>query len=252
MARGGNLIHSISTVAFVVSGLLFMASPQGSPGLAGLAVQGIGTLQLDPAPIVPLARYPLPHLFLHPENPVMWALLLSLWILLVLDAIGQWVDPSDSDVAQQGPVWPMLSGALILAAIWPWLLEPLPWLAAAAAVAMAVLAHLATLRAVGQSRPPVGFLAGWCLGLGMAALSALIGGRLGMSMPQTAVLAILPAAGFGMAAQLRLGRSIACSVALIWAFCGVATTTMGVSPMTAIAAILGISAMATVLIRAAS
>ena len=42
------------------------------------------------------------------------------------------------------------------------------------------------------------------------------------------------------------------SVALIWAFCGLAISTMGSDPMIALAAIIGISAMATVLIRAAS
>ena len=49
-----------------------------------------------------------------------------------------------------------------------------------------------------------------------------------------------------------IGPSVGYSVALIWAFCGLALSTMGSDPMIALAAIIGISAMATVLIRAAS
>lgn len=252
MARTAQLIQTLSTGVFLVSGLAFIASPQGSPVLMGLPVRDLGMLPLDRLPATPASGYPLPHLFLHPENPVMWALIAILWLALLLDAAGQWLDPSDPEKPPQAAVWPLLSGALVLAAAWPWLLQPTPWLAAIGAVAMAALAFAAALRAQNQRRGAVGLLAGWSLALGMAALSALVGGHLGMSMPQTAVLAILPAAGFGMAAQLRLGRSIGFSIALIWAFCGLVTTTMGVSPMTAIAAILGIAAMATVLIRAAS
>ena len=71
-------------------------------------------------------------------------------------------------------------------------------------------------------------------------------------MQALAALAILPGAAIGMAAQLWIGPSIGYSAALIWAFCGLAVTTMGSDPMIALAAILGISGMAAVLVRAAS
>ena len=76
--------------------------------------------------------------------------------------------------------------------------------------------------------------------------------RTGLSAQVVSAVAILPAAALGMAAQMWIGPSVGYSVALIWAFCGLAISTMGSDPMIALAAIIGISAMATVLIRAAS
>lgn len=186
----------------------------------------------------------------------MWALLVSLWAAVGTDAVGQWLDPSDaeakrSDRPGKAAAWPFLVPALSLGAVWPWLLDGAPWLATLFAMTAAALAFLAARRARTQRRAAIGFLAGWSIGLATAT-AARLHAPADISLAQTAMLAILPAAVLGVAAQVMLGRGIGVSVALIWAFCGLAMTTMVLSPLTAITATLGIAVMASVLIRAAS
>lgn len=259
MQRRENLIHLVATTIFVTSGIAFGLVNLVGDGNADIGLTAREILLASEIDLAPLAGRPLPLMFLSPENLVMWSLLAALWLALGLDASGQWLDPSDPpQVATRRtgtaamPAWPTLSAALLLASCWPWLLGPLPWAAVLGALAAAALAFLATLRAEGQRRPAIGFLAGWSLGLAMALLAARLGSAFGLSLAQTAILAILPAACLGMVGQLLIGRMIGFSAALIWSFCGLAITTMGFSPMTSIAAILGIAMMAAVLIRAAS
>ena len=108
------------------------------------------------------------------------------------------------------------------------------------------------IRARGQRRPAPAFLAGWSVALGTATVATLIGVPMSLTTPQTAILAILPGAVIGMIAQERLERSLGFSLAIIWAFCAVAISTMGSSPGVALAAIIGISGMGVVLVRAAT
>lgn len=266
MSRLGNLIHLILSAAFVLSGVGFVLSAQDMPRLASLDPPDAAMLSLAPVSDAPLPGaaiegLSLPQIFLDPNNLVMWALLLSIWAALMLDALGEWLEvdqttgPHPRQPLRQtaGPDvrWPLAAG-LAFGTIWPWLIDAAQLVAAVGAALAAAALYLATVRAAGLRRPAIGFLAGWSLCLATVMLASQVGNWLDMSLAQAAILAILPAAGFGIAGQLRLGRRIGFSVALIWAFCGLALTTMGVSPMTAIAAILGIAAMATVLIRAAS
>ncbi|MDP5307501.1 hypothetical protein [Paracoccus spongiarum] len=256
MARLGHLLQIASAAGFLASGALFAITRPDDPRLAS-PMPALDALTTG----LPLPRIEgpfLPHLFLNPQNIVMWALLMSIWVAVATDALGQLTDPSEGAGRRRLAavvrlrVWPMLVPALLLAALWPWLLEPAPRIAGVMAVAAALLAFLAAWRGVAQRRPALGFLAGWSVGLASATLAAQIAAPAGMSLAQMATLAILPAAGSGVAAQILLGRGIGVSVALIWAFCGLAMTTMGVSPMTAIAAILAIVVMAAVLVSAAS
>ncbi|MBU3028563.1 hypothetical protein [Paracoccus marinaquae] len=259
MARSGNLIHVAATAAFIVGGIAFALDPQSEAQLAALNGHGGVMLTLDPRAILPLDEPNLTYLFLNPANPVMWALLVALWILLALDAAGQWLDPSDAGLRQWlhgpsagQPAWPPLAMALALTAIWPWFLAPAPWIAAAGATAAAGAAFVAALRGSGQRRPTIGFFAGWSLAVAAAANAIPLARAIGLPMTQVAILTMLPTAILGVAAQLRIGREIGFSIAVIWAFCGVAATTMGVDPVIALAAILGIAAMAGVLVSVAT
>lgn len=149
-------------------------------------------------------------------------------------------------------IWLLFSASLLGAALWPWMFDKHPgWLTVGTAVTAAA-AIAAARRAAGRQRPAVGFFAGWATAVFSAALAAFVAVRLDMPIQALAALAILPGAAIGMAAQLWIGPSIGYSAALIWALCGLAVSTMGGDPIIALAAILGISGMATVLVRAAS
>lgn len=250
MIRAQDMALLLATAGFVTSGLiraLFLRTapvppaPEISLGLP-LEMPVQQTLATSP---IDLAR-----IYLQPQNLVMWLLLAVLWGLLILDSVGGALDPREEDRRER--IVPPLLLALLAGAAWPWIIEIFHLAGAALAMGMMLAAILAALRARGSRRPAIGFLAGWSTGIAIAVAAGLIAAQLGLPVPEAAALAILPSALIGMVAQSRLGRSISYSVALIWAFCGVAATTMGSNPMLALAAILGIAALTSVLIRAAS
>ncbi|MDN5568053.1 MAG: hypothetical protein L0G27_04780 [Paracoccus sp. (in: a-proteobacteria)] len=196
----------------------------------------------------------IPQMYLDPVNLLMWGLLVALWGMLLLDGIGQIIDPSETSAARKihGAVWPFFSAAMLTAALWPWVLDDTPELILLGSATTAGLAIAAARRTAGRNRPAISFFAGWATAVFSAALAGFGSARFGLPVQALSALAILPGAAIGMAAQLWIGPSIGYCSAMIWAFCAFAITTMGSDPVVALAAVLGISAMATVLVRAAS
>ncbi len=240
-------MHLVVAAIFVICGVIFAMQPDAR------IITDAARLAAPLLPPVAPTSIAIPHLYLNPDNLLMWMLLIAVWMMVMLDAVGQWIDPSDDEPIRAGRprVWPMLLGALVLASVWPLLIDNSGVLTLAS-VAGAVAATVGARRAAGRHRPAIGFLAGWATALASAALAELTAVQFGLSAQIVSAVAILPAAALGMAAQMWIGPSVGYSVALIWAFCGLAISTMGSDPMIALAAIIGISAMATVLIRAAS
>lgn len=240
-------MHLVVAAIFVICGVIFAMQPDAR------IITDAARLAAPLLPPVAPTSIAIPHLYLNPDNLLMWMLLIAVWMMVMLDAVGQWIDPSDDEPIRAGRprVWPMLLGALVLASVWPLLIDNSGVLTLAS-VAGAVAATVGARRAAGRHRPAIGFLAGWATALASAALAELTAVQFGLSAQVVSAVAILPAAALGMAAQMWIGPSVGYSVALIWAFCGLAISTMGSDPMIALAAIIGISAMATVLIRAAS
>lgn len=257
MMRFGHIVQALSTVTFVASSFAFALHnrPHSLLGELGSAAPRL-LIPFSPDFPGPPSALVLPQLYLSPENPVMWLLLIVLWALLAQDVLGQILDSSDnyalSAMATPRVTWPFLSLALLCGAIWPWMVDSDPVLVVLGALVMLVATVVAAIHARGQQRPAIGFLAGWSTAICVAAMAAWVATRLNLTMPMAAALTILPGALIGMAAQDSIGQSIAYSAALIWAFFAIAVTTMGTSPITALAAIFGITAMAIVLIRAAS
>ena len=247
MTRIGSVLHLVVAAIFVICGVAFAMMPD--PRIISDAARLAAPLLPPVAP----TSIAIPHLYLNPDNLLMWLLLIAVWTMVMLDAVGQWIDPSDDEPIRAGRprVWPVVMGALVLGAAWPSLIDH-PAVLTLATVVGAVAATVGARRAAGRHRPAIGFLAGWATALASAALAELASERFGLSAQAVSAVAILPAAAFGTAAQMWIGPSVGYSVALIWAFCGLALSTMGSDPMIALAAIIGISAMATVLIRAAS
>ncbi|MCZ0960349.1 hypothetical protein [Paracoccus benzoatiresistens] len=248
MARVAEILYLGSAVIFVASGAVLATLGHPAAQIAApILPMSYPYSSLELTPALPVAT--LPQLYVQPQNPLMWALLIALWLLLLGDAIGQYLDPSDGG---DDPAWLPLSLALLWGALWPWLAGVNKPLATLGALLMLTAALSGAIRARGQLRPAPGFLAGWSLALGTATLASLIGAPLDLTTPQTAILAILPGAVIGMIAQGRLAGKVGFSLAMIWAFCAVAVTTMASSPGVALAAIIGISAMGVALVRAAT
>lgn len=249
------MAQACATALFVGSSLAYATQPRPAPLLPALGDPALLPVPVsDPA--APDHALVLPQLYLSPENPLMWALLVVLWALLSLDAAEQLFHSSEDfrlrSAVSSRAVWPVLTLALLAGAVWPWMVGRNLLAVVPGALFMVLATVVAAVRAQGSHRPAIGFLAGWTTAIAVAAIAALLAYRLSLSMTQTAVLAILPGVLAGIAGQDRIGQSVAYPAALIWAFCAMALTTMGSSPVVALAAIAGISAMALMLIRAAS
>lgn len=233
----------------------------------------------------------LASLFLRPEHTLLWLLLLCVWGGLAfhawqilggglrarqaaaaaarsepapvhtLGAVGR--PPTPGELAQQfrrentPAEHAALTLALILGAAWPWVSRDYPvtgFMLAAAMFALSLTAALRGQQMGGRIRrlPSIGLFAGWATAVTYAAFATLVNGHLGIPPVAATAIAMLLCAGAGIVVQLRLGGSVSYSIAIIWSLVGLATATMGSDPTIATVAILGISAMAFVLVRAAS
>lgn len=243
-------VQIAASAAFVLSGLAFgvlndpraeaVMAPPSSASLAMFSADG-GSWH---------RAVDLPQLYISPQNPLMWLLLCALWAGVALDAATQMSDRRKT--AGTFPIWAPLATTLTLGAIWPWLYRDQPLISALLAIGALAAALFAATLATRRQRPAISFLAGWTTGVVTAAMAGLVGDMFGLSIGEAAIMAILPGAALGIAVQAQIGPSIGFPAAMIWGFCGVAVTTMGTNPIIALAAIAGISAMAIVLIHAAS
>ncbi|MDO5647182.1 hypothetical protein [Paracoccus sp. (in: a-proteobacteria)] len=253
MDQIGRHIQSAATLIFLIGGATFAL-------ISGVEPEHVLDGARQSGPLAPNGEHidldiaaNLPKLYLSPANLVMWALLLAVWGMLLLDTMAQWLNPTPR---KQSWAWPVLAMALIFAGVWPWLTADRPLFLAAGSGMMAWAALIAVRRAQrhnhDRNRPGITFFAGWAAAVFSASVAGLLAAVFHMPLYMVAALAILPGAAIGAAAQVWIGPSIAYSAALIWGFCGIAITTMGSDPLTALSAVLGITAMSVVLVRAAS
>lgn len=254
MTKPGPLIQLISSLILVISGVLFTNRAPRLPLLVLDSPRSTGPLLPPPLQIDHDVAMVIPQMYLDPVNPLMWGLLLVVWGMLLLDGFGQVIDPSETSAARQvhGAIWPLFTMSILFAAVWPWLFDNTPELMLLGTALTAAFAIAAARRSAGRNRPAISFFAGWATAVFSAALAGFGSARFGLPVQALSALAILPGAAIGMAAQMWIGPSIGYCSAMIWAFCAFAITTMGSDPVVALAAVLGISAMATVLVRAAS
>ncbi|MBK4214662.1 hypothetical protein JJJ17_01840 [Paracoccus caeni] len=242
-----DIAYIASVAGFLASGMLYVGAAPGGGVVTKIAETE--TLLLSTAQANPTQTTDLPELFLQPDNAVSWMLLIVLWGLLLLDAADRLLQPEDQ---RSRPELLPLCVALIVGAIWPWIYRTNVPVAVLGAILMVTSALAAAMRDASTRRPAVGFFAGWSTGLGLVTATALIAGRLELTIVQAAIAVILLGAAIGIVAQYRLDHRVSYSVAVIWVFCGLAVATMGGSMAVALAAILAISGMSVMLIRAAS
>lgn len=248
MARAANILYLASAMLFVASGIALATMTRPAVQIVPPVMPEALSHGLMPIAMAPPAAT-LPQLYVQPQSLLMWALLIALWGLLLLDGIQRYRQPADGP---RNPARLPLTCCLAVGAIWPWIVTVNTPVAILGALMMLCAALSGAIQARGQARAAPGFLAGWSLALGTATVATLIGAPLSLTTPQAALLAILSGAVIGLIAQDRIGPSISFSLALIWAFCAVAVSTMGSSPGVALAAIIGISGMGVVLVRAAT
>ena len=249
MSRTGAALLIAATLAFVASSLGFALH-------MGAAAVGIPTDEAARMLAAPRlfdatpSQIDLSGLFLKPQGIGMRALLVMTWAALAYHALRCALSPAPMEVTGQAP----LIAALALGAVWPWIApaHPLPgFLLAALTLAGLLRAAMQEQRQgeeIGRSSA-LGFAAGWALLVWLSMLAALLHDRLDLSQPAAAVIAILIGAVAAVSLQLRLGRRIGFSVALIWGLIGIAAGTVTTDAAIATVTVLAIAIIAVALVR---
>lgn len=193
----------------------------------------------------------------QPTSAILWLLLAAVLLATVLHLVAR-------ARARFAPPLPLaISAGLALAALWPWVIGPAPLvglaLAAAACTALALgIAQLPEPPAGaevqsgsdslgGAGAHPLAFVAGWVVMAAANALGLVLFG-MGMGLERSILLGLLVAALAAVWVQLRLQPLVTFSVAAIWAMIGIAAVTAGTSITIATACVLGISALAVVVV----
>jgi len=182
----------------------------------------------------------------QPNNVILWALLIAAIVAAILHVVGRLQD-------RFGPPLPTaINLGLICATASPWVINTVPvaglalGVLACAAMVHGILIHGKPARGVGLH--PIAFLTGWLVMSASASLSLLIY-HMGLGLERAVLLGLLVAALAAVRVQLTIERFPSFSLAAIWAMIGFAAETAGYSITIATACVLGISALAVVLVR---
>ena len=250
------ILLGIATLVFIASSAI-LALQMARPVLAPLAVETAGLLtpQLPDLPIT--RQVSLSDLLLHPHDLGTRGLLLATWAALAYHALrrlyGQPQQPGG--MHHRAPADAPLVLGLLLGAVWPWLAQDHSLIAFVMALAMLGGFLIAALcRPDGQ--PPrdrrssaLGFVAGWALLACLSIFASMMQERLGVPQTAAAALAVLIVALAAVSIQLRLGRRIGFSLAVLWGLIGIAAGTVALDASIAMATVLTISIIAVGLVR---
>ncbi len=249
MTRAGTFLLILATLGFIASSLGFALHMGAGP--VGPSADDMARMLASPRFFAAEPeRVDLSALFLHPQGIGMKTLLVMTWAALAYHALRSALSSAPAGRGGQAP----LIGALALGAVWPWLVPTAPLLG----FLLAGLTLAGLISAAMQEQyqghqiersSALGFAAGWALLVWLSMLAALLQDRLDLSQPAAAVIAILIGAVAAVSLQLRLGRRIGFSVALIWGLIGVAAGTVTTDATIATVTVLAIAIIAVALVR---
>ena len=182
----------------------------------------------------------------QPTNLILWALLIAAVTGAILHLVGRLQE-------RFGPPLPTgINLGLLCAAGAPWLINSVPLAGlglealACALLVYGIKTHGEPGRGLGLF--PIAFLCGWLVMAACSSLS-LLTYYMGLGLERAILLGLLAAALASVWVQLRIDRFPSFSLAVIWGMIGLAAETAGFSITIATACVLGISALAVVLVR---
>lgn len=278
MQRAGAYLLIAATLAFTASLLVYALGPVASGPLADLAEPQLSLI--DAAPIR------LTDLFLRPRSLVLVLLMALTMAALGWHALRRLQDVNRlrlAEAAQRtrraarhrphaaGPPTPdellewhrhdvslaehaLLIGGLLAGTLCPWLISVRPGLGMLAALLMLAGILGAALRGVRhgfhvRKSAALGFAAGWATLVGFAFFIIVIQTRLGVPLGLAGAVGLTLAALAAVGAQLRLGRNISYSVAVILGLIGLAAETGAANATLATMAVLAIAVIVVALVQ---
>lgn len=182
----------------------------------------------------------------QPTNVILWGLLIAAVAAAILHVVGRLQE-------RFGPPLPTaINLGLLCATASPWVVNLIPALGITlAGLACVLVVHGIDTHPVperGLGLFPIAFLGGWLLMTACSSLSLLIY-YMGVGLERSILLGLLAAALSAVWLQLKIERFPTFSLAVIWAMIGLAGGTVGYSITIATGCVLGISALAVVLVR---
>ncbi|UFM66268.1 hypothetical protein LOS78_09995 [Paracoccus sp. MA] len=284
MSRAGAFFLILAVLAFIASTLLYallpdqgMTAPIAEPAPALSPWQGLPGARPQPVD--------LSGLFLRPQGLGMAGLLGMTWAALAYHAFRRGIERRRMRLARAaardaeralppqsaGPPTPghllrlherddtlgehaPLIVGLLAGAVWPWLLDSHPlgaFLLSAAMLAGFLAAALRGIRIGGlvQHSSSLGFVAGWGLLVSFAVFTGLLSDRLDVPQEVAAVIALLIGSVAAVSVQLRLGRRIGFSIAVIWGLIGLAAGTVTTDAAIATMTVIAIAIIAVALVQ---
>ncbi|SMO37968.1 hypothetical protein [Paracoccus laeviglucosivorans] len=279
MKRAGAYSLIAATLAFVASIAIYALRPIPGGGLAGLGEPPFSIIDSEP-PIV------LTDLFLRPRSAALMLLMALTMIALAWHALRRFQDVRRLRLAEMalqsrrasrrlpfgaGPPTPeqvlewhrhdvslaehgLLIGGLVAGAVCPWLIESQPLAAFLAAVLMLAGVLGAALRGVRhgfnvRKSGALGFAAGWVTLVAFAFFITLLQKKLGVPLAIAGAVGLTLASFAAVGAQLRLGRNISYSVAVILGLIGIAAGTVAGNAALATMAVLAIAVIVVALVQ---
>ncbi|MDO5658221.1 MAG: hypothetical protein Q4G36_07865 [Paracoccus sp. (in: a-proteobacteria)] len=190
-------------------------------------------------------------LFLQPRHAALWMLLVAVWLSVLSHAIFALQRIGRDEAEQFNEEMPLI-GALLIGAVWPWMIESQPVSAVLGSLAMLAGLITVALRSAARGRrihnsPMIGVFSAWVTMVAFSALGMLLVDG-GASVVTAASLVLLFACAAGGVLQLQIQGNGAYTITLIFAFLGVAAAMLETSPMISIAAVMAIAAMTFVLV----
>lgn len=279
MKTAGAYFLIAATLAFVASMLAHALRPVTGQGIAGLDRPVLSIID-GAAPIN------LTDMFLRPRSLALALLMGLMLIALTWHALRRFQDVRRLRLAEMalrarraarharigaGPPTPdellewhrhdvslaehgLLIGGLLAGTICPWLIAVRPALAFAVALVMLIGILGAALRGVRhgfhvRKSAALGFAAGWVTLVVFAMFITLLQRQLGVPLAVAGSVGMTLAAFVAVAVQLRLGRNISFSVAVILGLIGIAAATASGNAALATMAVLAIAVIIVALVQ---
>ncbi|MDO5604917.1 MAG: hypothetical protein Q4G25_07145 [Paracoccus sp. (in: a-proteobacteria)] len=244
MQRAARVLIFVMVLVFVTSGLNFalLRYPEQliPSGLTGIPVQPDGLVSI----------------YLRPQQPAMWLMLVCLWLALLIFATRQigrdQQGRAEGSLADQA----LLSAALGAGAIWPWISTRAP----VTGFLLCVLMLLALITATGRTHsdgrlgrnPLVAVFTGWATILTFAAFASFLSDFTPVPIELSMLVSALLTCAAAIAIQMRMPATPTYTITVIFAFLATAATSIEASPPVAVIAVLSIAALTFLLVRVTS
>lgn len=242
MQRVATLVMTVMSLAFVASGMKFALAARPDALLPQQFAALYGDLDPDG----------LAEIYLRPQHPAMWIMLMILWVTVLGFALREaWPNKNRPDLQLADLL--LLIAALTAGTIWPWVAVGAPLVGFLLCVTMLLALIAAGRRNDSDGRlardPTLGVFAGWATVLTFAAFSSFLSDAMPIPVELATLAGAILSCSAAIAIQLRLPNNPAYTVTVMFAMLATAATMIETNPPIAVISVLSMAALTFLLVR---